>query len=105
MNIQKEYRVYVVCNKIMPKATVKSSKTLTSNVKVIGSEILSPDILKFIEKILEQNTFDFIGLDLAITKSGLFLIEINRTCLFNGYFTQTNINLAKALLDNLHLQK
>ena len=104
MSIQKEYRVYVVCNKIMPEATVKSSKTLTSNVKIIGSEILSLDILKFIEKVLEQNTFDFIGLDLAITKSGPFLIEINRTCLFNGYFTQTNINLAKVLLDNLHLK-
>ncbi|XLQ20644.1 MAG: hypothetical protein ACKUBY_02605 [Candidatus Moraniibacteriota bacterium] len=101
MHIQKEYRIYVVCNEVLPEATVKSSKTLTSKVKVIGSEILSLDILNFTQKIIKKNTFDLIGLDLAITESGFFLIEINRTCLFNSYFTQTNINLAKVLLDNL----
>lgn len=105
MDIQKEYRIYVICNKILPKATVKSSKTSTSQVKVIGSEVISPNIIKFVEKILTKNTFDLIGLDLALTESGPFLIEINRTCLFNSYFTQTNINLAKVLLDNLLLKR
>lgn len=104
MLIQKEYRIYVVCNEIMPEATIKSSKTLTSKVKVVGSEVLSSDVLAFTKKIIEKNTFDLIGLDLAITKSGLFLIEINRTCLFNNYFKQTNINLAKVLLDKLYLK-
>jgi hypothetical protein len=104
MLIQKEYRIYVICNEIMPIATIKSSKTPTTSVKVVGHEILSPDVLDFTAKIIRKNTFDFIGLDLAITKSGFFLIEINKTCLFNGYFAQTHINLMEILLDKLSIK-
>ncbi len=105
MNIKKEYRIYVICNNILPEATVKSPKTATTAVKIMGIETLSPEIIMFTQKILKKNTFDFIGLDLAITESGLHLIEINRACLFNGYFKHTNINVMELLMDELHKKR
>jgi len=105
MNIQKEYRIYVICNNILPEATIKSPKTTTAAVKIMGTETLSSEIIAFTKKILKKNTFDFIGLDLAITKSGLHLIEINRSCLFNGYFKHTNINVMELLIDELHKKR
>jgi len=104
MDIQKEYRIYVICNKILPEATVKSPKTATTRVKVIGTEIISDEIMVFAKKIIAKNVFDLIGLDLAITKSGPCLIEINRACLFNSYFTHTNTNIAELLIDELRIK-
>jgi hypothetical protein len=44
-----------------------------------------------------------MGMDIAeSTKNNFHLIEINRTCLFNGYFMRTGTNLAEILVDELY---
>ena len=102
INIKKEYRVYVVCDEIMKIATIKSPKTETTKVSVVGSEEISEDINVFMQKIIATSTFDFVGIDIARGVNGkLYLIEINRACLFNGYFKQTGINLAEILIDKI----
>jgi hypothetical protein len=103
IKITKEYRVYVIFDKIITKATIRSSKTEHSKVKVIGDENISPEMIKFINSILTKNKFDFMGMDIAeSTKNNFHLIEINRTCLFNGYFMRTGTNLAELLVDGLY---
>lgn len=101
IDVEKEYRIYVICDEIIDTATIKSPKTLNSKVKVIGTEKISPAIKKFVEKIIKKNTFDFIGLDIAKAENDLFLIEVNRACLFNAHFKYTGVNLAETLIDKI----
>lgn len=101
LNIKKEYRIYVVCNEIITTATIKSSKTQNTQVRVIGTEDISPEMIDFVTKVIKKNTFDFIGLDIAESANGFHLIEINRACLFNGHFKQTGVNLAENLIKSL----
>lgn len=99
--LEKEYRVYVVFGRIMGKATVKSPKRHDAKVKIIGSEAVSEDLVSFIRPILEKIPFDFVGLDIGWDGNRFWLLEANRSCLFNGYFRETGVNLAEVLFDGL----
>jgi len=105
IKIDKEYRVYVIFNEIIKKASLKSSKTQDSRVKIIGSEKLSATVIDFVKNITKKNKFDFIGLDIAKSGNNLYLLEINRSCLFNGYFSNNQINLAETFIDKLLKKK
>ncbi len=101
IKIDEEYRVYVIFNKIIKEASLKSPKTQHSKVKVIGYKKISTKITNFVNNIIKQNKFDFIGLDIAKSKNNLYLLEVNRSCLFNGYFSNNQINLAETFIDKL----
>lgn len=99
--VDKEYRVYVIFNRIINIASLKSPKTIDSKVQIINNEELTPEIISFTQKIIKENKFDFIGLDIAKSGNDLYLLEVNRSCLFNGYFKTTQVNLAETFIDQL----
>lgn len=101
IKIEKEYRIYVIFNEILEEALLKRPKTQSSRVKVIGREKLPATIIDFVKNIIKKNKFDFIGLDIAKQGDNLYLLEVNRSCLFNGYFSTTGINLAELFIDKL----
>lgn len=105
VEIIKEYRVYVIFDKIIERAALKRSKTKDSKVAIYDSEKLSPPMIDFVKKIINKNKFDFIGLDIAKSKEKSYLLEINRSCLFNGYFRNTGINLAETFVNGLLKKK
>jgi|SaaInlV_200m_DNA_2_1039689.scaffolds.fasta_scaffold05408_2 glutathione synthase/RimK-type ligase-like ATP-grasp enzyme len=101
LKINKEYRVYVLFDEILTTASLKSSKTETSRVRTLGTEELSQDVIEFVKKITEKKNFDFVGLDVVESGGKLYLLEMNRSCLFNGYFRNNNINLAEVFVNKL----
>ncbi len=101
IKIDREYRVYVIFNQIIKKASLKNSKTKYSKVEIYGTEDLEHNISSFVEKIIQKNTLDFIGLDIAKSKNNLYLLEVNRSCLFNGLFRESKLNLAEYFVDQL----
>lgn len=101
VKIDKEYRVYVIFDEIIEEGTIKTSKDENSKVKVIGVEALNEEIINFVKRIIKENKFDFIGLDIVRSGDEYYLLEINRSCLFNGYFRESKVNLAEVFVDKL----
>lgn len=101
LEIKKEYRIYVIFGEIIKTAALKTPKTESSKTKVYDVQEISPALEEFVQQVTKQNKFDFIGLDIAETNKGYFLLEVNRSCLFNKYFSETNINLATVFIDKL----
>jgi hypothetical protein len=86
MNIKEELRVYAIFGKVIKQASIKSSKTEDTKVKVIGGRDLTPDEIALCERIAEESKLDFIGIDLAILDSGEYkLIEVNRSPQFGRF--------------------
>ncbi len=101
LHIEKEYRVYVIFNRIIPTVSVKSTKTQSVKTKVIGAEEIGEELENFVKMLLEKNKFDFLGLDIAQVKNKYTLLEINRSCLFGAFYKHTGINLAEAFISGL----
>jgi hypothetical protein len=100
--IEKEYRVFSLFNNILPIAGVKSSKTESQKVKIIGYKKIPKELLLFVEKIDEKMNFDFVGYDIAKTKNNkYYLIEINRSPQFSAYQKKTKVNLAEKFVVGL----
>ena len=101
-----EYRVYALFNVICEEASVKTPKTPTSKAKVESVTSIPEHIKIFTQRVLTKNKFDFIGLDIAETESGITLFEVNRSPLFNGFFREKRLNMAEriaqGLLDNIY---
>jgi len=104
IKIDKEYRVYVIFDQIINKGSIRRSRTNDIKVKIVGVEELLEDVMSYTRQVIEKNKFDFIGLDIARSGDKLYLLEINRSCLFNGYFRESGENLAEPFIDGL-LQK
>lgn len=86
MDIQEELRVYVIFNNLVEQATIKTSKSPDSKVKVIGKRHLTEKEKAICKKIAALSGLDFIGIDLAILKNGeLKLIEANRSPQFKRF--------------------
>ena len=101
LSIEKEFRVFVVCKDIQQQVSIRSSKTEDTKVKTAATESISPELHKYVEQIVQQIPFDFVGLDIAQTPDGFSLIEVNRSPQFNAYHTETGINLAQVLCEKL----
>ncbi len=96
LEIEEEYRVFSLFNKIISPAVYKSSKTLNTKVQIDRTKTKEVDnnLERFINQILERINLDFIGFDIALTKSGEYrLIEVNRSPQFKAYFETTNQNI------------
>lgn len=103
LNIQKEYRVFSIGKSVVPLASVKTSKSATSGVKVSGVEMLPDNIISFCEDIAQKVNFDFSGLDVAETDEGIFLLEVNRSPQFYVYFRESKHNIAELLVKEVML--
>lgn len=99
--IDKEYRVYVICNEIVDTVSIKSSKTQTTKIKIIHTEEINSELKKFVQKVIVNNKFDLIGLDIAFSQGKYYLIEINRSPQFTAFYTQTETNLAELFVKRL----
>lgn len=98
LSITTEYRVYMVGDEILLPLAIKSSKTSAQKVKVIGATHDLPSEIAAICKVAYDAThFDLMGLDIAQTPEGFFLLEVNRSCQFKGYLRKSNVNLAEIL--------
>ena len=99
--VDREFRVYVICGDIMPTVSIKSPKTATQKVAVVGHEKISPDLMAYVQKLVVQIPYDFVGLDIVQRGAVFYLLEVNRSCLFNGYFAQTGVNLAHVFVEKM----
>lgn len=102
INIDKEFRVYLIFNEIINKVEVKLSKTENTKFKVLHVEPINKKLLEFSKEINKKINFDFVGLDIARDNKGkYYLIEINMSCLFGAFYRETKINLAEKFIQKL----
>ena len=103
IDIIREYRVYVVCGDVLPLVSIKQSKTVSQKAKVTDILAAPIELLEFVKLVLlEGPRFDLIGLDVAETKDGYVLIEVNRAPQFVRYNQILGVNLAAQLVEKLH---
>lgn len=101
VSIEKEYRVYIIMGEIIPTVSLKNPHRERERCIVYGTEKISEPLLFFTKDILIKNQFDFIGLDIVMSKRKYFLLEVNRSCQFMSYFKHTGNNLAETLVKKL----
>lgn len=98
LNINKEFRAYMVGGRIIEPLGIKSSKLKSQRVALITAEDNTPsEITKICDEVYDKTGFDFMGLDIAETKDDYFLLEVNRSPQFKGYNRVSGVNLAALL--------
>lgn len=101
--INEELRIYVVHGKVMPQATIKTSKSNGEKVKVVGIRPLSDMEAAFAQAVVScVPQLDFVGLDVAVTRDGLMLIEVNRSPQFKRYNELSSSNIIEGFFDTMH---
>jgi glutathione synthase/RimK-type ligase-like ATP-grasp enzyme len=103
--IDKEYRIYVIFNEIVDIVSIKTSKTQTSKIEVVNTEEINSELKMFVQKVIVNNKFDLIGLDVAFSQGKYYLIEINRSPQFTAFYNQTKTNLAELFVKRLLKKK
>lgn len=101
LSIREEYRVYALFREIYEPAITRTSKRPDSKVKISGSAPMSDALRVFATDIAKRIPFDFIGLDIAWDGDRYSLLEVNRPCLFEGYYRETGVNLAEVFIGRL----
>jgi hypothetical protein len=102
LRIEKEYRAYMVGGEIVSPLAIKASKTAKQPVRLISlQEKIPSDILKIGQAVYDATNYDLCGLDIAQTKDGFFLLEVNRSPQFKKYMQLTGTNLAALLKSHL----
>jgi hypothetical protein len=102
LDIEAEYRVFMVGDQVIKPLAIKTSKTVGHKVKTIGlTEELDPQMLKICSSVYQEVKFDLVGLDIAKIPSGYCLLEVNRSPQFNTYQRLSSINLATHLYQRL----
>lgn len=101
IHTQNEYRVYVINGEVMPVVSVKSPKTIHQKTRLIGITDIPRAVREFVQNIIPIHPFDFVGYDIADTGDQLYLLEANRSCVFNAYYRRSGINLAETFFTHL----
>lgn len=102
INVEKEFRVYSIFNKIIDQVVIRSPKTSQTKIKVLHVEKITQDLHDYVAQIDKKIDYDFTGYDIALDKNGkYYLIEVNRSCLFGGVFRETKVNLAENFIGEL----
>ena len=105
VDIQQELRVYTIRDHVYPVGAIKSSKhNRDAQVLIHDKRQLSRVEVGFISKIIKKcPEMDLLGLDIALTKEGPILIEVNRSPLFQKILNLGESDMAellyKALVD------
>jgi glutathione synthase/RimK-type ligase-like ATP-grasp enzyme len=102
LDIEEEYRVYMIADKVIAPLAVKSSKKPGQRARLTGikDQILQP-ILGICQEVYAKTKYDLCGLDIAKSKGDYYLIEVNRSPQFNKYLELSGHNLATLLAQNL----
>lgn len=103
--VDKEYRIYALFWKVLRNAAARTPKTINSKVKIIWVEELNEWIYDFSQNIIDHCKYDCVWLDIIQSWEKYYLLEINRSPLFNWYFNSSNINLTENLIELLLLEK
>jgi hypothetical protein len=102
LDIQTEYRAFMIGDELVLPLEVKTSKAENSKTTVIGAEPRAPKELKEIcRQVSAKLKFDFMGLDIAKTRAGYYLIEVNRSPQFVNFYQHNSKNLAENLFTHL----
>lgn len=100
--VNKEYRIIGVGDVLLDQVLVKTPKTPTSKVKVVGHEHLSHDLKEFALECMNRLNYDLFGLDIVQSTNGTYhLLEVNRSPQFSSYYAQVGINPAESLLKHI----
>ncbi len=100
LDIEVEYRVYMIGGEIIKPLAIKSSKTAQDKVRLTGvKETVPAAIVDIARATYDVTRYDLMGLDIAKTASRYYLLEVNRSSQFKGYLRHSRLNLA-TLLDN-----
>lgn len=102
LDIETEIRAFMIGGKPELPLEIKASKSPTGKTKVIGMKTdVPPEVLEICAQVASRLRFDFMGLDIAQTPKGFFLIEVNRSPQFRSYYQSNSINLAEKLIEHL----
>lgn len=102
LNIQIEYRVFMIGGQIILPLEIKSSKTETNKNKVIGTEkTASKEIKDICRLVSDRLKYDLVGLDIVKVGDQFYLLEANRSPMFVNYLKLSSKNLAESLIDYL----
>lgn len=102
LRIDQEFRVFIVNGVVHPRATIRSSKSATTKTEAIGTRELTDNERDFAQMITSQiPELDFVGLDIAISRGKLVLIEINRSPQFTKHNQIEGINIVDGFLSQL----
>jgi glutathione synthase/RimK-type ligase-like ATP-grasp enzyme len=98
LDIVRELRIYMIGGDVVKPAVSKTSKTINQKVRLSDVEDNIPEqALDICETVYQATNLDFVGLDIAETSNGCYLLEVNRSCQFKGYKRLTGVNLAVGL--------
>jgi len=98
---EKEVRVIVIGNKVIGAVEKKASswkKNLSANAKANKTKI-SEKIKKACIKAAKIFEVEIAGIDVAISKEKIFVIEVNRSPGFKHFEKATGINIAGKIVD------
>jgi glutathione synthase/RimK-type ligase-like ATP-grasp enzyme len=102
LSIDIEYRVFIIGGRIIKPMAIKTSKTFGQKVKITGIEnTVTKEIIQICDAVYVRTEYDFMGLDIAKVGNDYYLLEVNRSPQFKGYFRETSINLAYILNEYL----
>ncbi|MCC7304101.1 hypothetical protein IT418_01650 [bacterium] len=101
INFEKEYRVYATKNEIFQVVIVRQSKTEGSKTKNLYSEIIQPDLYKFVQLLAQEVDYDIYGLDIGYLRGNYFLLEVNRSPQWLTYYSLVGVNLSEILVDSI----
>lgn len=102
LDIENEYRCYVVGGRVMPRVAVRISKTPETRVKTKKLIGIPDAVRRFVEVIYQSGPeLDFVGYDIAVTESGLYLLEANRSPQFTLYNRLSHENVASRVMHSI----
>ena len=98
LDIENEYRCYVIDGRVVPSVAVRTSKTTETRVKTKKLIGIPEAVRRFVEAVYKSGPeLDFVGYDIAVTESGLYLLEANRSPQFTLYNRLSHENLADSV--------
>ena len=103
LNIQKEYRIFVIKNKsigVIEKTPEKGSTIANYAAGATFTKSKLPEgVIKSAIQICEEQNIDIGGVDIAKAGSKFYLLEVNRCPEFRAFSEATKINVAKKIIE------
>lgn len=102
LNIEVEYRVFVIGGKVVLPLETKRNKTEVQTTRVTGLEKSSNEQISSIcQQVYVETQYDFMGLDVAKVHGSYVLLEVNRSPQCKGYLRAGGPNLVALLYEYL----
>lgn len=100
VEIEKEFRVFVIGGMALGAFSKKTEGWLHNVAKGAEpvKETLTPELAETAVKAAQVLETEIAGVDIGITKRGLFVLEVNRSPQFRGFEKATGINVAEEIV-------